>query len=495
VPDARAAAPLWRARHRLAVVVGPPTLVAVLAVSVLLSARRYQAAREWVRHGEAVRAAALVTLSHAQDAETGQRGFLLTGDSAYLAPFAAGTTGVAVDTERLRRLTRDNAAQQRRLDTVGVLVRAKFAELDSTIRLRAAGRADDALAVVRAGAGKREMDSLRAQLGRVVATEDSLLAARDRTEARAARRGLAVVVLGALLTALLTTLVVRLLARAAARHAAQAAELEAANLHLQEQAVELEAQQTELERQTDELLEANRAKSELLSTMSHELRTPLNAIAGYTQLIDMEIHGPVSAAQRDALARITRAQQHLLSLINDILNLSRIEAGKLDYDMQAVVPADAVADVVPMIEPQLSAKGVALAVDDSLAAAAPMWADRDRLRQVLLNLLSNAAKFTPPNGRVVVDAVAPGDGAALVGLRVRDTGRGIPADKLAAVFGPFVQVHRDVAGRDGSSLQGTGLGLTISRDLVRGMGGELELESRVGEGSSFTILLRRADDA
>jgi signal transduction histidine kinase len=146
-----------------------------------------------------------------------------------------------------------------------------------------------------------------------------------------------------------------------------------------------------------------------------------------------------------------------------------------------------------MVEPQLAAKGITLTVDPSIAAAPPVWADRDRLRQVLLNLLSNAAKFTPPNGRVGVAAVEPPGRDALLGIRVHDTGYGIPADKHAAVFEPFVQVHRDLAGRDGSSLHGTGLGLTISRDLVHGMGGELELVSAEGKGSAFTVLLRRAE--
>ena len=163
--------------------------------------------------------------------------------------------------------------------------------------------------------------------------------------------------------------------------------------------------------------------------------------------------------------------------------------------MRAIPLMDVIADVVPMIEPQLAAKGMTLALDGDATrdGAAPLMvmADRDRLRQVLLNLLSNSTKFTPDGGRVGLTVVE--DGADRVAIAVHDTGIGIPEAQLASVFEPFVQVHRQVAGPDTSSLHGTGLGLTISRDLVRGMGGEIEVESVVDAGSTFTILLRKAE--
>ncbi len=248
--------------------------------------------------------------------------------------------------------------------------------------------------------------------------------------------------------------------------------------------------------------EANQAKSAFLANMSHELRTPLNAIGGYVQLLDMGLHGPVSDDQRHALARVQTAQRHLLALINDVLNYAKLEAGRVEYDVQAVDVREAVADVVPLVEPQLAARGLAF---DVLLPEAPclVWADREKLAQVLVNLLSNATKFTDPAhpatgapGRVTVDVATrtagpDGGHADAVFLRVTDTGRGIPRDKQEAIFEPFVQVRATY----GQPHEGTGLGLAISRDLARGMGGELRVRSTLGEGSTFTLQLRRVVDA
>jgi signal transduction histidine kinase len=247
------------------------------------------------------------------------------------------------------------------------------------------------------------------------------------------------------------------------------------------------------ERARAEAEEANRAKSEFLATMSHELRTPLNAIQGHVQLLELELHGPVTAQQRDAFGRIDRAQRHLLGLINDILSYARLEGGRVEYDVRAVPVADVVRDVTPMVEPQLVAKGLTFEVrlpDGGGDAPVLVWADREKLAQILLNLLSNATKFTPAGGRVTVDLVDREDGSAPADqafVRVRDTGVGIPRDKLEAIFEPFVQLRSAYS----AGPSGTGLGLAISRDLARGMGGDLRARSAAGEGSTFTVALRR----
>ncbi|GJG86929.1 hypothetical protein tb265_21100 [Gemmatimonadetes bacterium T265] len=229
--------------------------------------------------------------------------------------------------------------------------------------------------------------------------------------------------------------------------------------------------------------QANRAKGEFLANMSHELRTPLNAIAGYVQLIEMGVHGEVSEAQRDALGRVQRAQRHLLGLINDVLNYAKLDAGRVEYDLRPVDLGDAVRDVLAMVEPQLTAKGLTVAAAPDAVVAV---ADAEKLAQVLLNLLSNAIKFTPSGGAVEVTVYAAGPGGAEI--RVRDTGIGIAADEQARIFDPFVQVQRGLT----RATEGTGLGLAISRDLARGMGGELTVESAPGVGSTFTLRLTAA---
>jgi len=228
---------------------------------------------------------------------------------------------------------------------------------------------------------------------------------------------------------------------------------------------------------------ANRAKSEFLASMSHELRTPLNAIGGYTELLALGLRGPVNEQQEEDLEKIQRSQRHLLNIINDLLNFSRIEAGQVEYERAPVPLRAAVAAVTLMLEPQAIKKGISLALlpcPDTLAALA----DPVKVEQILLNLCSNAVKFTGKGGRVEVRCA---DGGDHVTVEVCDTGEGIPPDQVDRIFEPFVQLGRSLT----NHREGTGLGLAISRDLARGMGGDLAVRSCLGQGSTFTLTLPR----
>jgi signal transduction histidine kinase len=279
---------------------------------------------------------------------------------------------------------------------------------------------------------------------------------------------------------------------------AQALELELQHQQLHEQAAELEAQSEALTEANNDLQslnedlrkqraladEANHAKSNFLAVMSHELRTPLNAIGGYVQLLEMGVHGAISDPQREALGRIDRSQRHLLRLINDVLNLSRIEAGRVDYLVEAVSLAEVVKSVIPMIEPQISAKKLTLETEVDPATRAR--ADREKLQQILLNLLTNAIKFTREGGCVRIESGEDDSDGTFI--RVSDTGVGIPEDMIDKIFEPFVQVDASKS----RSAEGAGLGLAISRDLARGMGGDLSARSTPGAGSVFQIDLPRS---
>ena len=229
---------------------------------------------------------------------------------------------------------------------------------------------------------------------------------------------------------------------------------------------------------------ASRAKGEFLAVMSHELRTPLNAIGGYAELMEMGLRGPVSEQQRADLARIRQSQKHLLGLINQVLNYTRVETGTVQYDLVDVGVADALAAAEALVVPQVRAKGLACSFGTCDPAVA-VRADRDKLQQILLNVLTNAIKFTGAGGEITVECAAqPGT----VAVSVTDTGVGIPRDKLATIFDPFVQVDSRLT----RAHDGIGLGLAISRDLARGMSGELAAHSVEGEGSTFILTLPRA---
>lgn len=227
---------------------------------------------------------------------------------------------------------------------------------------------------------------------------------------------------------------------------------------------------------------ANRAKSVFLGSMSHELRTPLNAIGGFAELIEMGIHGPVTAEQVMALDRIMVNQKHLLMLITEILNFVRVENGETEYNNASVPLLGALTEVANMLSGALTEKGLAFEGPTGDAAIVA-WADASRVRQILVNLMMNAVKYTARNHGVITLTCST-DGIMAVAV-VSDNGPGIGAESLQTIFEPFVQLTGGLANREG----GVGLGLAISRDLARAMHGDLTVDSTVGLGSRFTLTL------
>jgi signal transduction histidine kinase len=241
----------------------------------------------------------------------------------------------------------------------------------------------------------------------------------------------------------------------------------------------------ELADRNAELQRANAAKAQFLAMMSHELRTPLNAIGGFTELMELGLRGPVTPEQVEDLGRIRRNKDLLLSIIGDILDFTRAEAGVLTVELRAVAVEPLLSDVVSVVGRQMETKGVRLVVG-SVPPDAVARADRAKMQQVILNLLSNALKFTEPGGEVHVDTRVEG---STVRIDVRDTGPGIDAAQLDVIFEPFVQADSSLTRRAG----GTGLGLAIARQLAAAMGGTVTVRSTMGAGSTFTLALPHAN--
>ncbi len=283
--------------------------------------------------------------------------------------------------------------------------------------------------------------------------------------------------------------------------AARLAALEESNLLLKTQARQLEDQTNEARELAHELAltneelrsviseakkawaaadAANRSKAEFLAVMSHELRTPLNSIGGYVELLEMGLHGPLTDIQKSDLGRIKRSQAHLLGIINDILNFTRLEATEVKFEIIDVPLKAMLTDLDGVVSSLASAKALEYQCATPRASVF-VRADPDKLRQILINLLSNAVKFTP-SGRIRISCAVHRETAC---ISVEDSGPGIPRDKLDAVFEPFVQLDRGLT----RTTEGTGLGLAISRALARGMGGDITLKSEVGVGSVFTVTI------
>ncbi len=262
---------------------------------------------------------------------------------------------------------------------------------------------------------------------------------------------------------------------------------------LNEQLVVSSIRQQEL---AEEARDANHAKSRFLATMSHEIRTPLNAIVGYIGLLEMEISGPMTSKQREYIARVKASSDHLIGLIDDILVISKAESGRMVLQRHAHSARESILAAIELVDPQATSAGVGVK-SDCLAANIHYLGDQDRVRQILVILLSNALKFTDQGGSITVscgtsetsDSEARLDGKGpWTTISVADTGIGIAPSEAETIFQPFLQVDPGNTRKQG----GAGLGLAIGRDLARRMGGELSLRSSTSEGSCFTLWLPSA---
>jgi PAS domain S-box-containing protein len=260
------------------------------------------------------------------------------------------------------------------------------------------------------------------------------------------------------------------LAEEVARRAAVAVD----NAHLYEEA----------ERARGRAETANRSKADFLAVLSHELRTPLNAIAGYLELLDIEVHGPLTTEQRAHVARLKANQHRLLAIIADVLDFAKLETGHVQFDIRPVALNDVLSGMDALVSPLVQTRGVKYTYV-SIPSDVMVLTDRERLQQIVLNVLSNAVKFTPSRGLVTMTVETT---EAHVNIVISDTGPGIPSTRLEAIFEPFFRVP----GGEVRKVEGSGLGLAISRDLARAMGAQLTVSSTVGEGSAFTLRLPRA---
>jgi signal transduction histidine kinase len=238
----------------------------------------------------------------------------------------------------------------------------------------------------------------------------------------------------------------------------------------------------ELAQARDQALAASHLKTELLAKVSHELRTPLGAILGFTEMLKEGVYGDIAPAQQTITTEIIDSTQYLTSLVNELLDQAQLDTGKLQLKISAFTPAALVDDILTRMNILAQAKGLALNADISSNVPATLFGDLTRLQQILMNLVSNAIKFTQ-QGRVQVSLFCPDP--QHWAIQVADTGVGIPAEAQAYIFEPFRQVDGSVT----RGQPGTGLGLSIVKQLTTLMGGQIKLKSEVGHGSIFTVIL------
>ena len=420
----------------------------------------------WISHTVQVKDRLAVLQNAMGGMEADGLRYMIVGDDGHLDGMRRHLDEIRINIRQLKTMTTDNPAHQRALaglaDDHALLVQRAEASVEIK---RADMRKGDALAAIRRirdGKGEAIVDRMRARIEEMAAQENRLLALR-----RIERDSLVKQTNATLLIASGLALFAGLLGFFALRRAQREAE----NTLL----VELHAAQAR---------RASEEKSAFLASMSHEIRTPMNAIFGFAQLLADQLREPL---HREWVASIRKSGQMLLALINDVLDLSKIEAGKLQLNPQGTDIAELTGEIVALFEPMAEAKRLVLRSEIDETELVPVAIDAHRVRQILMNLISNAVKYTE-RGEVVVSVTmrpAPlGDGRDLR-LTVRDTGTGIAADAQAQIFEPFFQADSP----DGRHRQGTGLGLSITRRLVDLMHGNIQLSSRIGEGTTFQVML------
>jgi signal transduction histidine kinase len=509
--------PAWQ--RRLAVL-APVIVLTVSALLLVFMVQQRRASTARADETSTVIAQLNTLRTRLVDAETGQRGFVITGDSAYLAPYLGAAADVRVLHSAIGAAAGTDPLQLELLVRLDSLITERFEILARPMAARTEAGFEAALEALASGGGLVVMAELRQVLSAMEQHEREHLGMYLARQERYTRIVLIVILLGGLFTAAVSLLTSGMFRAHAEEQQRGARQLQEANDRLQEQALELELQAEELqssnealehqraqleelatelefaneelqrmngelEQRTRDAEQANRAKTEFLTAMSHELRTPLNAIMGYIDLLEMGVRGPVTPVQQQDLARVRHNSAHLLRLINDILHFARIRVGPMELRREAVLLEELLDETLSVMQPLLARKGIEYRAAPT-PAPVPVNGDRDRIRQILLNLVSNAVKYTEHGGCIEVHAEIDGE---RVRIRVHDTGIGIPEEKHEQIFDPFVQLQRSAGG---GLADGVGLGLAISRELARAMEGDLSVSSRPSGGSTFTLSLKRA---
>ncbi|HXA84565.1 MAG TPA: response regulator, partial [Candidatus Dormibacteraeota bacterium] len=574
----------------------------VLAVLILIvvgwlsynSALQLAGTSTWVVHTQEALLRLEQIRADIRAAEAGQRGYLLTNGPEYLNSYSTSVENTKTNFFAVRRLTADNASQQRRLDALEPLLDHRLALLKDVLDRDQQGQKSRAVDIIRLGEGRQLTEAISSVIGEIEYEERHQLERREQNQQASVRRTLFFVNLGGTVSVLLFVLVFLQLYREIVRHTTTQEELEenrdfldsvienipvmvfikdaetlrivrvnnacelvtgysrheligksdfdffpaeqaswfiardrkalekgelvdipmekiqtrhlgerilytqkiplfgadgrpAYLLGLSEDVTErllyqdqIELKNRQLEQRNREVVRANHLKSQFLASMSHELRTPLNAILGFSELLLDQTAGPLVEKQKRWVDFIQKGGRHLLQLINDILDLSKIEAGHVELNVESFQVEMAVPEVVSNIRPLLIEKKISLT--SRIEPELFIQADRLRFKQILYNLLSNAVKFTPMGGQVAIEASRSGD---QVRFTLIDNGIGIDPHHQHLIFEEF----RQVESQDGAVKEGTGLGLAITRRLVEQHGGKIAVESELGKGSKFTFTL------
>jgi len=416
-------------------------------------------------------------LSNVENAETGQRGYLLTGKPSYLADYESGVRDTRQILSELRSTQDIFPSLRAHLDLIEELVRTKFSEMAETIELRRAGDIEGARKSALAGRGKAAMDKIRAAINETRRESYQVLEIRSGQQKERARETQWRFVCGAILSLILARLAwTRLYQAVQSREVTQTA--------LEKSAEELREKTALLESQNAEIMKATQLKSEFLANMSHELRTPLNSITGFSEVLIDGVAGPVTEDQREYLGEILEGSRHLLHLINDVLDLAKVESGKMTFRPEVVDLEQSIQGTVQMLELMAKQKQIQI-LPEIDREGRYAFLDEARFKQVLFNFLSNALKFTPSKGSITVRVLYEAE--RFFRLEVQDTGIGISQKDQQLLFQEFHQLDAGVA----KQFQGAGLGLALTKRIVEAQGGRVGVTSEVGVGSTFFALLPR----
>ena len=419
------------------------------------------------------------------EVESSAHAYVLGGKDYYLEPSRIALGKIDQIQNSLQRMTERNPRLRRRIQAMRRSIEEKIAYHQSQIKMRSSSAYKPAVDILATGTGHALMDKIRDIADEVKGEEKALLQQHEAEARSAAHQSIHLLISGFILAFAILLSVYWNLMREISRRKQAVEQIKKLNEELErrveQRTRELAVANSELALRNQEVERANRLKSEFLANMSHELRTPLNAIIGFSDLLAEEKTGLLETKQKRFVGHISAGAHHLLKLINEILDISKIEAGRIDLEPESFDAATALTEVLLVISPLAVNKKIQ--VDSRVGNDATIFADRIRFKQILYNLLSNALKFTPELGKAWIDATREAEG--IIRFSVGDTGMGIPAEERAAVFDEFHQVSETTKGIK----EGAGLGLAITRRLVELSGGRIWVESEQGKGSTFYFTL------